>query len=615
MTEITGQLLSTRLQQLAGESAGHTNESAQYEITFDNPIDIDANNIQLIYCLENLCWAILDDGPGIENIDNLWGTGDRLKIKDGDKIGNKVAGELASATFFSPSRVMYLSRCPSSTGRIHQQLNAQMDAMIKTVKSSIDLTSANDMICKGPNRLVRKPEPDFDKFDNDNVALIKELFKNNAHILNYFETDCPGMLKVFKYEESNKDKFMKLMEELPRIMDKVEFITYNTLKVFRGEKTFEYMDVEGTSRIINKETCKHCILGRGAVLKDDDEEYWIQDDLFGKLGKKVLYLSNTIYEYQKITYNKCSIINYDEEDEFLVGETKKIYLGAKGLSMESIHRICNDENKKAEFPILLSFVGKDEAESQKIIMNETTLESLKQVYIYYQGRFIAKCKVPIAGLQERSLPNFRIIIPLNKDTVDLIQIQAQKSSISLNTANPIIIKTIEEMIKPIINKYSSQNNAGEIIKDGISSWNQHKDDILRVLGVSIPFPPKPLTPSATIASAISATPIASATIASPSIAIAGPSKPIAPSHSRGPPNVALNQSQTISYLKRLKIKLKDHYKTKASKKKLYTIINSIEKEIVIDDDIMMDKIDNLIEMLKSKSENEIIKNASQLHDL
>ena len=71
MSELTGQLLSVRLQNLAGEAAGHNNESAQCEITFDNPLDINAKNILLIVCLSNLCWAIIDDGPGAKNIENL----------------------------------------------------------------------------------------------------------------------------------------------------------------------------------------------------------------------------------------------------------------------------------------------------------------------------------------------------------------------------------------------------------------------------------------------------------------------------------------------------------------------------------------------------------------
>ena len=57
----------------------------------------------------------------------------------------------------------------------------------------------------------------------------------------YFDTNCSGMLKVFKYEEGNKSGFLKLVSELPSILDKIEFITYNTLQAFRGEKKFTYI--------------------------------------------------------------------------------------------------------------------------------------------------------------------------------------------------------------------------------------------------------------------------------------------------------------------------------------------------------------------------------------
>jgi hypothetical protein len=623
MSEITGQLLSTRLQQLAGEAAGHTNESAQYEITFDNPIDIEATNIKLIYSLENLCWAILDNGPGAKNIDNLWGTGEGIKIKNGDKIGNKIAGELAAATFFQPNRLMYFSRCNNSiTGRKHQQLNAQMHKMVQTVKThNIDLTVADNMITKGPNKLVRKPEPDSDKFDNDNVAYVKEIFKNNIHIINYFDTECTGMIKIFKYEDDNKTKFIKLITDLPMILNKVKFITYNTLKVFRGTKTFESIDIDnGTNNIINTETCnKNSILGSKAILEDkhNAEEDIIEDETFGIIGEKVLYFWNIIYEYKNINYNKCLVLNYDEEDEFLLGEQTKKYLGKKSnlQTINNKHIICTDENKKAEFPIMLSLIDKDEAENQKTVMKENTLESLKQVYIYYQGRFIAKCKAPITGLQERSLPNFRIVIVLNENTINLVNIRAQKSSISLDTADPIIIKTIDEILKPIINKYSAQNGCADIIKNGISSWKPIKNDILRVLGVPIPIlasvKPNPVPPPIPIPIPL---PI--------DVAIPVPVPPIPEPSKRGPAPIvlaSLNKAQSIQQLKRLKIKLNSgkYYTTKADKKKIYTVINNIEKDIVIDDDIMTDKIDNLIEILltSDKKDNETIKHAASLQEL
>ena len=48
MDEQSGQLTSTRINQLAGESAGHTNETAFNEIVCDNPLDEDASEICVI---------------------------------------------------------------------------------------------------------------------------------------------------------------------------------------------------------------------------------------------------------------------------------------------------------------------------------------------------------------------------------------------------------------------------------------------------------------------------------------------------------------------------------------------------------------------------------------
>ena len=48
MDESTGQLLSTRINNLAGEAAGHNNETAHNEITFDNPTDVNASDVKML---------------------------------------------------------------------------------------------------------------------------------------------------------------------------------------------------------------------------------------------------------------------------------------------------------------------------------------------------------------------------------------------------------------------------------------------------------------------------------------------------------------------------------------------------------------------------------------
>ena len=622
MSELTGQLLSTRIQQLAGEAAGHNNETAHNEITFDNPIDVSIgpNNIMLLISEEKSCFAILDNGPGIKNIEHLFGTGDGLKIKTGGKIGNKIAGELASATFFQADKTMYFSRTnENSTGRKHQQLNAQFNKMVEMVKTpDMDMTLANDNILKGPNRLVRKPEPDSDKFDSDNVDYVKGLFKNNERILNYFDTHVTGMLKVFKYEAENRIRFEKMVAEMPKNLSKVEFITYNTIAGFRGVNEFKYIGVDrNIIRTINGESCKsNFILGRDANLQESDEEYdeksGILDNRFGLMTEKVLSITNHLYEKNGKTYNRCVIENYEEELVVSSDFTKAIQKNKldTNLDKDILDVISDDNNKIGEIEMYLSFVNIKEAEDQTNLMNEgSTLESMKQVYVYYNGRYLSRDKLVNMGIQERSLPHFRIIMCMNENTTRYLNIRAQKSSISLSKAHPLIPKTIQEIIKPIICKLYEKD--GNMIKHGINDWNTHKNDVLslintgKLLPVSAPTPvPRPPTPS----------PVPNP---SPLLHI-----PVPPPSYRGPAPVvyaSLNKLQTITHLKRLKntLNLGEKYRTKKEKSKIITALNNIEKELVLDDDMMDEKIDNLILLLTGleKTPNQPIKNATTLQDL
>jgi hypothetical protein len=120
-----------------------------------------------------------------------------------------------------------------------------------------------------------------------------------------------------------------------------------------------------------------------------------------------------------------------------------------------------------------------------------------------------------------------------------------------------------------------------MIKDGIDDWDNYRDDVLSLINtgklilVPKPAPPPPSSPS--------------------------PLSPVPPLVPRGPTEVhpSLNKIQTIAYLKKLKntLNLGQKYKTKKDKSKIITILNNIERELILDDDMMDEKIDSLIEML------------------
>jgi hypothetical protein len=366
--------------------------------------------------------------------------------------------------------------------------------------------------------------------------------------------------------------------------------------------------------------------------EDDDVEY-VESPLFGDISlNKVLYLSNSIYEFENKKYNKCEILNFEEK--FFIGESIKKHLDE--ASSEAVTKsICKEANFKSVMPILISFVDENETKNQLEKMNgdeinSLTNESLKQVYVYFNGRFLGKCKLSLPGIQERSLPNFRIVICLNDYSSKLINIRAQKSSVSLETADKIIIKTLNDIIKPILNCFSSSSKLINFTQ-GIDDWRKHKKNVLSSLGIHLPPPtklPAKLSASvspASVSQAASSHPrlsLSPLTVeAKPPVAFAEIVAPIPPPTERAATVVlsSLTKLQTIQQLRRLRDKANNvsNFRTKGDKKKVYAVLNNIEKEIVIDEELLVDKIDNLIELLEGSklSNNEKVKQAAQLQEL
>lgn len=645
MSELSGQLLSTRIQQLADDAAGHTIESSIYEL-IDNELDIGSQNIYILLSRENLCWAIFGDGPGAKNIETLWGCGKGLKIKSNNKIGNKISGELASAIFLKPNRLMYFSRNNDGESRKHQQLNADIKEMIDIVRlPDIDLSDANDRIIYGTGnignkRLVRKPEPDEDVFDLSNVNQVKILFKNNPVIENWFEGNSSGFLKVFKYEEDNIYKFEDFKELIGDIVNKIEFLTYNTLKGFLT-KTLNFIDIDKNyTRIVNNTSCrKNFILGKNAILnnnismtlEDDSIVTTFDNEEFGKFSNSVLYIENNIYEKDGKTYNLCRIKNYSDIDAFWILDDpiqgmkeNKVYPKHFEISNpqkfnQLKNNVFKNENITGNFIIALSFLSKTEAEYQKDnFMKDSNLEYLRQCYLSSNGRFLSgdRLSSSLSGIQERGLPHYRIIINCNNNSRKLLGIRAQKSSILLKTCNKIILETLECIIKPILNQVKGDERA-LIIENGISDWNLNKNIVLEALKlqminnpVSRPIPQ--LVPRETPNVIPHSNPVSNPTGHS----ILTPAPPIP----RGPTTVlsSLNKQQTISQLLRIKTKLMsptNPYKKKGDLSKIFTKLSNIEKEILLDDDILEEKITYLIELIKDSSKEGPVKHAAELQEI
>ena len=644
MSELSGQLLSTRIQQLADDAAGHTIESSLYEL-IDNELDIGSQNIYLLLSRDNLCWAIFGDGPGAKNIETLWGCGKGLKIKSNNKIGNKISGELASAIFLKPNRLMYFSRNKDGDSRKHQQLNADIKEMVDIVRlPDIDLSDANDRIIYGTGnignkRIVRKPEPDEDLFDFSNVNQVKTLFKNNSIIENWFDGDDTGFLKIFKYEEDNLYKFEDFKELIGDIINKIEFLTYNTLNGFLT-KTLNFIDIDKNyMRTVNNESCrKNFILGKNAIVnnnilmtvEDNSIVTTFDNEEFGKFSNSVLYIENTIHEKDGKRYNLCRIKNYSEIDAFWIlddpiqgmKENKvypKHFESSNPQKFNQLKRdVFKNENITGNFIIALSFLSRAEAEYQKDnFMKDSNLEYLRQCYLSSNGRFLSgdRLSSSLSGIQERGLPHYRIIINCNNNSRKLLGIRAQKSLISLKTCNKIILETLECIVKPILN-HTKEDERKLIIENGISDWNLNKSIVLEALKLQTNNRPvsRPV---------VHQQHISQQHISHPQIShlnqvhtIPAPAPPI----SRGATSVlsSLNKQQTIKELLRIKTKLlspTNPYKKKGDLSKIFTKLSNIEKEILLDDDILEDKIDYLIELINHSSKPGFVKHAAELQDI
>jgi hypothetical protein len=376
------------------------------------------------------------------------------------------------------------------------------------------------------------------------------------------------MLKVFVYEEGNTDKFTSLIKEFPKILDKVKFISYNTVKGFKGDRLFEYINIDSQDiHTIDKEACKeNFILGRSAIAYDEDESEgeYVENPSFGDISlNKVIYLSNSIYESGKKKYNKCEIMNFEET--FFIGENIKEHLDEDSLEAVT-ETICKESNFKSVIPILLSFVDENETKTQLEKMtgteiNNLTHESLKQVYIYFSGRFLGKCSLSLPGIQPRSLANFRIVICLDDYSSNLINIRAQKSSVSLETADKIIIKTLNEIIKPILNCFSSSTKLINFTQ-GIDDWRKHKRSVLTSLGIQVPAPP-----ATTLLAPVQQ-------MQAPLVEQVVPPIPAPIERAATTVLSSLTKTQTIQQLTRLREKSKNvsNFRTKADKKKsVYSI--------------------------------------------
>ena len=630
MSELDKQPFSVRFNQVIGGSAGHTMDTALSEIGLDNASDAEATELLIIDSPSKSSFCLLDNGTGIQNINNILGCGKGIKIKSSDKIGCKIAGELAAIGYFKSDKLCYFSRTTSSElGRKHQQMNLKPRKIISIIQTEdIDLSEADEIILRGTNsqeKLISIPIPSRDKFDTDDVNEIKNLFNNNTELCNYLTNESKtGMLKVIKYNKIksgeqivNRKKYLDFNNKIVKILDNYESLVYNTKKFLRGNFVIKYINVddESKNRLIDKNSSRNLlILGKNSIESSEEEEEEEEDvdeeedeeELhFDKLNNnRVLSIDCNFYNTNNNSnkINICKIKNFDET--FVIDESKP-----------DIEHISKGKNPSAKPPIFeigtskifISVLDKDEATEQGK-RHGSTLESLKQIYVYYNGRLLSKCLIPGLKLQPKNLSNIRIVFWLNPSTNSLVNVQSNKSKFSLDESEKIIQKTISDLIIPIMGLFDCTK--GCVIQNCVENWDDHENKIMRSLNCSPPPLPLPLPDSSSI-NELFANSSAAASSSSSSNGLIPNKEPIV--RDGGLVERPLTKNQALEEITRLKNELNVKRVPKKEKDKIITKIFAISRNIIQDYDLMDDLFDFTTKIItSSKSESVIIKDAVSL---
>jgi len=625
---LPSQLFSIKWRSLLGSSGGHKIESSISEIT-DNAFDAGANNITVFVNPAKNCFAVLDDGSGFANITHALGSGTGLTVKTKGKIGNKNTGMFASIAHFKSKKTSILSRykmdgdaVKDETIAIHQQLVMYPELISEICnRPGINMDAADRLIMEGANRkiFIDASTGDRDSFVSVDVNQIKDLFDQNQQIVDFFQVEeNHGTLICYEFSQGS-EIFASFCSTIKQILDKMELITYNTPKYLKSEtlKTINYVNIAFPERnqILNNESCKKgFLLGKDAIIDKDDQDWCEEEDnsFFRNCESKTnknISIRNIIYRNQ----NDGKLFNILSIEP--LGKFYKIDESGEKQELPEDTEFPGDSI--AQIYITFSVISQDEGDRQAEIMRKK-VDTLRRIAVFYGGRFLNFGDFN-GWTQERSLRNVRIAFEISYEAIDLVNIQSMKSRIDLNGAHPVIKNTISKIICPIVAKFTGTNFLSH---EGISDWTLPANENIIKQALGIPLPPKPVALAVAVAVVVARpvtmtiTPLAQATNTNTNTNVN------ATMIHRNEANVfpSLNKVQAKEHLNRIKTRLTNGGivgpKSKGDKSRLFSLLNTIVKEMVFEDDLWDDYIDSIAELIdcSSAKNTSIIKDANKLQD-
>ena len=627
---LPSQLFSIKWRSLLGSAGGHNIESSISEIT-DNAFDAGANNITILVNPAKNCFAVLDDGSGFSNITHALGSGTGLTVKTKGKIGNKNTGMFASIAHFNAKKTSILSRykmdgdeVKDETIAIHQQLVMYPELISEICnRTGINMDAADRLIMEGANRKIHfdAATGDRDSFVSVDVNQIKDLFNQNQQIVDFFQVEeNHGTIICYEFSQGS-EIFASFCSTIKQILDKMELITYNTPKYLKSEtpKTINYVNIVFPERnqILNNESCKKgFLLGKDAILDKDDQDWYEEEDnsFFRNCESNInISIRNIIYRNQ----NDGKLFNILSIEP--LGKFYKINETGEKQELPEDTEFPGDSI--AQIYITFSVISQAEGDKQAEIMGKK-VDELRRIAFFYGGRFLNFGDFN-GWAQERSLRNVRIAFEISYEAIDLVNIQSMKSRIDLNGAHPVIKNTISKIICPIVAKFTGTNFLSH---EGVGNWKLPANENIIKLALGIPLPPKPVAVAVAVVVArpvtMTITPLEQATNANTNANANVNTNANAAMIHRNEANVfpSLNKVQAKEHLNRIKTRLTNGGitgpKSKGDKSRLFSLLNTIVKEMVFEDDLWDDYIDSIAELIdcSSAKNTSIIKDANKLQD-
>ena len=419
MTDLNRPLSQTLLSKIGG-NVDHSIKTVLCEL-IDNSLD---NNADLIYIYTdtetdknaltnkiNNYLVIYDNGTGISKIENI------LLAKEGkvNKKGCKNQGFIDSLAYLSniEGELDIITNYNGNFSRISiefDKMKTEYNNQLKTNK--IDYTKCQQLL-----------ESNYTKFNNKHTL---EYLKSNNTILNKIKTSGT-YIKIQLREDiliKDKDKDKNLKGLLSK--DKKDTLTNIKHEYFQysyNQKfTLNYM---GTEISINE-----------------------SNDIC--LSSKFIPATCNMYKSTHINNNEI----YKLTNDFNITEDYEQYYKKTSGSTTNFTKIDSTKYNnyvssygEAEHIASLKFslISSEEAEKQKDIYDETSIDKMRTLFISYQQKTLGPFEFPknITGIFSRNLLDLRIILEIKNDKLIKDIIMTNKSKTNLNSLNPSLIKFIK----------------------------------------------------------------------------------------------------------------------------------------------------------------------------